>query len=74
MCYAIPAKIIEIDEDTAKVDYGGIVKKINISLLKDSKIDDFVLVHAGFAIEKLHRGTAEGFLKIIRGQMPKDGR
>ncbi len=74
MCYAIPARIIELDRDTAKVDYGGVMKRINISLLKGSRKDDYVLVHAGFAIEKLSRRSAEDSLKIIRSNMPKDGR
>lgn len=62
MCYAIPAKIIKIEGDTAVADYGGIKKKINISLLNIS-LGDYVLVHAGFAIEKISQKSAEDILQ-----------
>ncbi|MBN2367979.1 HypC/HybG/HupF family hydrogenase formation chaperone [Candidatus Woesearchaeota archaeon] len=69
MCYAIPAKIIEKKDQDAKVDYGGVIKKVNLSLLDGAEVDDFVLIHAGFAIEKLDRKSAEESLKIIRNYM-----
>lgn len=62
MCYAIPAKIIKIEGDTAVADYGGIKKKINISLL-DVSLGDYVLVHAGFAIERISQKSAEDILQ-----------
>ncbi|MEM3374534.1 MAG: HypC/HybG/HupF family hydrogenase formation chaperone, partial [Candidatus Woesearchaeota archaeon] len=71
MCYAIPAKILEIKGDEAKVDYGGVFKKINISLMPDVKINDYVLVHAGFAIEKVSELSAKETLKILE-QIEKD--
>ena len=51
MCLAIPGKIIEIkkEENIAIVDYGGLKKEANLSLV-DAKIGDYVLVHVGFAI------------------------
>lgn len=69
MCYAIPAKILEINEDTAQVDYGGVKKKVNICLLEKIKVGDYILIHAGFAIEKLEKQSAEETLKIIREMM-----
>jgi hydrogenase expression/formation protein HypC len=65
MCYAIPAKIIEINGDTAKVDYGGVIKNTNISLMENTKVGEFVLIHAGFAIEKVSKRSAEESLKLI---------
>jgi hydrogenase expression/formation protein HypC len=50
MCLALPGKIISIREDTADVDFGGIVKQANITMV-ETKIGDWVVVHAGFAIE-----------------------
>ena len=52
MCLAYPGKIISIKGDQATVNYGGIVKTANITLTK-VKVGDFVIVHAGFAIQKL---------------------
>ncbi|MBU0636992.1 MAG: HypC/HybG/HupF family hydrogenase formation chaperone [Patescibacteria group bacterium] len=50
MCLAIPGKIIKINKEKAIVDFNNIQKEINISLIK-VKIGDYVIVHAGFAIE-----------------------
>lgn len=66
MCYAIPARIIKIDNENAEVDYGGVIKIVNISLTDDVNVGDYVLIHAGFAIEKLEKDAAEGSLDIIR--------
>ncbi|NOQ56182.1 MAG: HypC/HybG/HupF family hydrogenase formation chaperone [Nanohaloarchaea archaeon] len=54
MCLAIPGKVIEIDGDTAVIDYDGIKKHAKIMLVSP-KIGDYVLVHAGFAIEILKK-------------------
>jgi len=51
MCLAIPGKIIKINKNKAIVDFNGIRKEVNVSLIK-TKINDYVIVHAGFAIEK----------------------
>jgi len=64
MCLAIPAKIIEINGDTAKVDFGaGTLREINISLV-DAKIGEYVIVHAGYAIEVLDPKAAEETLAL----------
>lgn len=69
MCYAIPAKVTEIRGEEAQVDYGGVAKKVNISLLRGLRVGDYVLVHAGFAIERLDRKSAEESLKLIEEVM-----
>ncbi|MFH1470804.1 MAG: HypC/HybG/HupF family hydrogenase formation chaperone [Candidatus Micrarchaeota archaeon] len=66
MCYAIPAKVLETTGDVATVDYGGVKKKANISLVEKLNVGDYILIHAGFAIEKLDPGAAEYSLKIFR--------
>lgn len=68
MCLAIPGRIIEIDtkKERATVDYGdGTKRKANISLV-DVKIGDYILVHAGFAIEVLDKKEAEETLNLFR--------
>ena len=52
MCLAYPMKIIEIKGVHASVEAEGIRRDVNIEFLKKSKVGDFVMVHAGFAIEK----------------------
>lgn len=67
MCLAIPGKIIEINDkkDQAIIDYGnGTKRKANISLLEVS-INDYVLVHAGFAIQKVDPKEAKETLNVF---------
>ena len=66
MCLAIPAEVIEIFEDeTAVVDAGGARKKISVSLVDGVGEGDFVLVHAGFAIEKIDEEEARKTLELF---------
>ena len=68
MCLVIPGKIIEIEKDNehAIVDYGdGTKRKANITLV-EAKIGDYVLVHAGFAIEVLDEKEAQKTLDLFR--------
>jgi len=59
MCLAVTAKIIKIDGDFAIADFDGIQRKISIQLTPDIKINDYCLVHAGFAIEKVTEQYAQ---------------
>ncbi|MDG6218256.1 MAG: HypC/HybG/HupF family hydrogenase formation chaperone [Candidatus Thermoplasmatota archaeon] len=71
MCLAIPGKIIEINKkkELAVIDYGnGTKRKANISLL-DVKLNDYVLVHAGFAIQKVDPKDAQETLEMFRAMM-----
>jgi len=68
VCLAIPGKIVEIDSNTehATIDYGdGTKRKANITLV-EVKIGDYVLVHAGFAIEVLSEKDAKETLDLFR--------
>jgi hydrogenase expression/formation protein HypC len=65
MCLAIPMKILKIEGDMAIVSSGGVQRSIGINFLKGPKIGDYVIVHAGFAIEKLDTVKAEETLKIL---------
>ncbi len=53
MCLAIPMKIISLEGESAIVEYKGVKKKINISLVSPIQVGDYVLVHTGFAIQKI---------------------
>ena len=66
MCLAIPAQITKfIQKDNATINMAGIEQDINISLLEDLKIGDYVIVHAGFAISKLLPEEAEETLRLF---------
>jgi hydrogenase expression/formation protein HypC len=66
MCLAIPMKVIKIEGDTAIAKAGGLERKANISLLKSVKVGEYILVHAGFAIEKVNEAEAKKTLKVLR--------
>jgi len=64
MCLAIPAKIKSIEEDKAKVDFGeGVLREVNITLV-NAKVGDYVLVHAGYAIQVLDEEEAQETLRL----------
>ena len=74
MCLAIPGKIVEINpsNDHATVDYGdGTKRKANITLV-DVKIGDYVLVHAGFAIQVLDEKEAQETLDLFREMLSSE--
>ncbi|MFH1583898.1 MAG: HypC/HybG/HupF family hydrogenase formation chaperone [Actinomycetota bacterium] len=66
MCLAIPTKIVKIENNQiAEVDLSGVRLKISLALLPEAKIGDYVLVHAGFAINVLSDEEAKETLKIL---------
>ncbi len=65
MCLAVPGKVLEIDGDYAKVDFGGVTRRVGISLLEAVTTEDYVIVHAGYAIEILNKQEAEERLKLF---------
>ena len=58
MCLAIPGKILEIDENSALVDFDGIKQKVIIALIQNPEIGKYVIVHAGYAIEMINEKEA----------------
>ncbi len=66
MCLAVPSKIIEINDNVAKVDVDGVIRETSIMLMDDVKIGDYVIVHAGFAINKVDEKVALQTLQDMR--------
>ncbi len=67
MCLAIPAKIVSLDDDaTAIVSLEGIRKKISTALIDDAAVGDYVLVHVGYALNKLSEDEAQRTLELMR--------
>jgi len=58
MCLAIPGKILNIDENSALVDFDGIKQKVIIALIQDPEVGKYVIVHAGYAIEMIDEQEA----------------
>lgn len=68
MCLAIPGKIIEmvdVENHIAKVDVGGVKRNINVGMLDDTQIGDYVLIHVGFAMSKIDEKEAEETLRLL---------
>lgn len=65
MCLAIPMKIKKIKGEFAKVEAGRLTRTINIQMLPLIKEGDYVIVHAGFALEKIDPQKAKETLKVI---------
>ena len=77
MCIAWPMRLLSINEDkTALADLDGVVRRISMRLLPDAQVNDYVLVHAGYAIEKVDPLKAAEQLKIMedlkKGILPDD--
>ena len=66
MCLGIPMKVVKIDGDEGIVESGGLKKKANFSLMKQVRPGDYILMHAGFAIEKLKESEARKTLRALR--------
>ena len=66
MCLSIPAKIDSIDGEMAMVSIGGVTYKASLQLLDDAKVGDYILLHTGFAIQKISPEEAEETLNIFK--------
>jgi hydrogenase expression/formation protein HypC len=69
VCLAIPGKIIEIQEAgglrAARVQFGGIVRQVSLQFVPEANLNDYVLVHVGFAISKIDAEEAERTYKAL---------
>ena len=65
MCVAMPGKILEINDHKAKVSFNGMEMNADVRMV-DAKVGDYVLVHAGCAIEVLSQSRAEEMLEIFK--------
>ena len=66
MCVAIPAQVIEIINNEAVVNYGGVKTSVDISLIEELKVGDYVLVHAGCAMQKIDSDEAKKTLELFK--------
>lgn len=66
MCLGIPAKIVEKKGTVGMAEIGGVRREVNLQLLEDVKIGDYVILHAGFGIQKLDEKEAKETLDLLR--------
>ncbi len=66
MCLAIPSKVIEINDNMGTIDVAGVRREASLLLLEDPQVGDWVIVHAGFAIQKIDEAVAQESLRYLR--------
>lgn len=66
MCLGVPGKIVKIKKNMAKVDVGGFLRDISLDLCTEVSIGEYVLIHAGFAIQKVDEKEAEETLDLLK--------
>ena len=71
MCLAVPGKIVSIEGDDpivrdGKVNFGGVVKRVNLSLVPEAKIGDYVLVHVGLALSIVDEEEANQVFEFLK--------
>lgn len=70
MCLGIPGRIIKINKDkSAEVDFGGIQRIVQMDLLPSARVGEYIIVHAGFAIQKLQKESAENTLITLKNAL-----
>lgn len=73
MCLAVPAKIVELENQKAVVEIGGTRREASLILLPDAGLGDYVLLHAGFAISMIDEAEALETLKLFDAMMGDEG-
>ena len=71
MCLAVPGKIISVEGDdpilrAGKVNFGGVIKRVNLSYVPEAKVGDYVVVHVGFAISVIDEEEALRVFEYLR--------
>jgi hydrogenase expression/formation protein HypC len=70
VCLAVPGKILDVSGSdplmrTARVSFAGVVKDVNLAFVPEAGVGDYVIVHAGFALNKLDEGEAQEVLETL---------
>jgi len=65
MCLGVPGNIVSIEGNSADVNFGGITRRVSLMLCPDVEVGDYVLVHVGFAIQRLEKEDALETLRLF---------
>ena len=72
MCLAVPGKVLEIREGAdpdlreGKVDFGGVIREVNLSYTPEAEVGNYVIVHVGFAISVMDEDEAQETLRYLK--------
>jgi len=71
MCLAVPARVVSIDADqTGTVEIGGVGRQVALDLVPETEVGDYVIIHVGFAIERLDEAEAAETLALLNEFLP----
>ena len=73
MCLSVPAEVLEIDGSRAKVSVGGAMYFAGLHLVDDVQVGDYILLHSGYAIQKIDPEEAEITLSLLKEAAEKSG-
>jgi hydrogenase expression/formation protein HypC len=73
MCLAVPMKVVEIEGPVAQVEEGGVRRAARVDLIDGVKVGDYVIVHAGIAIERLEPEEARETLRLFEEVFGREG-
>jgi hydrogenase expression/formation protein HypC len=66
VCLAVPARLSQVDGDRGVVELAGVVREVSLMLLPDAQVGDYLIVHAGYAIQRLDEEEAQETLKLLK--------
>ena len=66
MCIGIPAEVISIDGNIGEISVGGAKRQVGLELVEGVQVGDYVIIHAGFAIQKINQAEAEETLRLLQ--------
>ena len=77
MCLAVPGRILNIEEESSvfrkgRVSFGGIVREVNLAYTPEARVDDYVIVHAGFALSVIDEHEAADIFRYLERMEPPD--
>ena len=73
MCLAVPMKVTKLDPPMATVEVSGVSREVNVDLVEGVEVDDYVIIHAGYAIEKMAPEEALETIDLLRQVVETDG-
>ena len=68
MCWSVPGKIIEMKDNIAQVEISGVCRDVAVDLITNPEVGDYVLVHAGYAIQKVNAEDAKFTLEFFKNK------
>ena len=66
MCLAIPARLFQVEGERGLVELAGVVREVSLMLLPEARVGDYLLIHAGYALQRLDEADAQETLRLLK--------